>query len=88
MSCVVRKGPEALWSHGDVAMEIRVFGGNLAAPVYRPSMEPWRCSHGDNLHEHVRADLQWSHGDVAMEMSNGVRVLRARPMTFNGAVAM
>ena len=34
------------WSHGDVAMEIFE---EFARPVLLeiPSMEPWRCSHGD-----------------------------------------
>ena len=51
MNC--RRGiRDAFRSHGDVAMEIAqlLFGCHL--PECVPSMEPWRCSHGDSRAHH------------------------------------
>ena len=55
--------PHLQWSHGDVAMEIDS-EANLTAYVVLPSMEPWRCSHGDakqaKLQESAPPALQWA----------------------------
>ena len=80
------------WSHGDVAMEITLMS-DVDEVLHRPSMEPWRCSHGDSLSRSrmviTLLCLQWSHGDVAMEISSDVIPTRCGSSTaFNGAMAM
>ena len=74
------------WSHGDVAMEMRRQDSPLRY-LPAPSMEPWRCSHGDRTSvitaRPCSSYLQWSHGDVAMEIGS-----RPIPMTHYSRPSM
>jgi|GEM_PF-4291719 len=72
------------WSHGDVAMEIL---GDLCLEVSLtiPSMEPWRCSHGDPRQKEV-PELQEPPSMEPWRCSHGDGTPRNGPSSWSGVL--